>query len=169
MRGHHHQRVRNTENEEENPEENVEVIGNSDIEGSVTCPECGVSGPGIITSEIPLLVYIAVLVMIVVIGKWAFLIAPFLFLLVNAQIRTCTSCGTVIEQKIQFSFKAVNESVYTIKFSGDLVIVISKKYAMVIGSVLLLIFFSVFTYEEFFASSSTDGRQRSNIRCEQIC
>lgn len=141
-------------------EEIAEVVDTAELEGSVVCPECGANGPGIITSEIPVFVYAAVLIMILVIGKWAFLIAPFLFLLINSQIRTCNACGFVIEQKMQFSVRSVNEQVYTMKFSGDLVIVISKRYAMIIGSVLLLVFLSIFTYEEFFAASTSDLSNR---------
>jgi predicted RNA-binding Zn-ribbon protein involved in translation (DUF1610 family) len=141
----------------ENVEETVQVVDTEEIEGSVVCPECGVMGPGSITSEIPVFIYALVLVLILVIGKWAFMIAPFLFLLINSQIRTCNSCGFVIEQKIQFSVRSVNEQVYTMKFSGDLVIVISKRYAMIIGSVLLMLFLSIFTYEEFFAANAQPG------------
>lgn len=138
-----------------------EIVETQDLEGSVVCPECGLNGPGTITSEIPIAIYVIVTVLIMVIGKWAFLIAPFLFLLINSQIRTCNNCGHIIEQKIQFSVKSVNEQVYTMKFSGDLVVVISKRYAMIIGSVLLLVFLSIFTYEEFFASSADSTRNLS--------
>lgn len=138
---------------EETPDQ--EIVSTQDLEGSVVCPECGISGPGTITSEIPIAVYVIVTILIMVIGKWAFLIAPFLFLLINSQIRTCNNCGHVIEQKTQFSVKSVNEQVYTMKFSGDLVVVISKRYAMIIGSVIILLALSVFTYEEFFSGSAT--------------
>ena len=148
-------------------EETGLVIESNEIEGSTTCGECGAHGPGIINTETPVIVYVAILVMIFVIGKWAFLIAPFLFLLVTSQIRTCNSCGHLLESKMQFSFKAVNESVYTMKFSSDLVIVISKRYSMIIGSVVLLLGLSIFTYEEWFAGSSSGGSLFSNLR--QIC
>lgn len=144
--------VVDSEPQEETAEQ--EIVAAQDLEGSVVCPECGVSGPGTITSEIPIAVYVLVTLLIMLIGKWAFLVAPFLFLLVNSQIRTCSQCGHVIEQKTQFSVKSVNEQVYTLKFSGDLVVVVSKRYAMIIGSVVVLLALSIFTYEEFFAPSS---------------
>ena len=79
----------------ENVEETVQVVDTEEIEGSVVCPECGVMGPGSITSEIPVFIYALVLVLILVIGKWAFMIAPFLFLLINSQIRTCNIISTI--------------------------------------------------------------------------
>ena len=150
---HRHQAVP-SDPEGEGALESAPVVDTETLEGSVVCPECNLRGPGIVSTEIPVQVYVAVIILLYAIGKWAFLIAPFLFLLINSQVRTCNNCGNIIEQKMQLSFKAVNESVYTVKFSGDLVIVISKRYAMVIGSVLLLGALSLFTYEEFFAASS---------------
>lgn len=137
------------------------VVDTQNLEGSVVCPECNHRGPGIVSTEIPVQVYVAVIILLYAIGKWAFLIAPFLFLLINSQVRTCNSCGNIIEQKLQLSFKAVNESVYTVKFSGDLVVVISKRYALVIGSVVLLGALSLFTYEEFFAARSSTANDES--------
>jgi predicted RNA-binding Zn-ribbon protein involved in translation (DUF1610 family) len=145
--------------EEQNPQEQESetnaFIETKDIEGSVVCPDCGVRGPGIVTSEVPLFIFVLNILMLFVIGKWAFLVTPFLFLLIQSQIRTCTSCGHIIEQKLQFSVKAVNESVYTLRFSGDLVVVVSKRYSMIAGSLLLLLLLSVFTYEEFFSSAAS--------------
>lgn len=145
--------------EEQNPEEQEAetnaFIETKEIEGSVVCPDCGVRGPGIVTSEVPLFIFVLNILMLFFIGKWAFLVTPFLFLLIQSQIRTCISCGHIIEQKLQFSVKAVNESVYTLKFSGDLVVVISKRYAMIAGSLLALLLLSIFTYEEFFSSASS--------------
>lgn len=152
---------------ESNPEEEEEVrevVGSAELEGSAVCPDCGTNGPGTITTEIPVVVYAVVLVLLVLIGKWAFLIAPFMFLLVNSQIRTCNACGYVIEQKMQFSVKAVNEQVYTLKFSGDLVVVISKRYAMIGGSLLLLLLLSIFTYEEFFVAAEKTNNKYENAR-----
>lgn len=152
-----------TQPNDDGTDDATDIVEAKELEGSVVCSECGVQGPGIISSEIPIAVYAIVLILIIVIGKWAFVIAPFLFLLINSQIRTCSSCGHVIEQKLQFSVKSVNEQVYTMKFSGDLVIVISKRYSMIIGSVLLLLFLSIFTYEEFFAGSGTSQTGNFNV------
>jgi RNA polymerase subunit RPABC4/transcription elongation factor Spt4 len=144
-------------NEPEEDQPDQVIVETQDLQGSVVCPECGTNGPGTITSEIPITVYVIVTILIMVVGKWAFFIAPFLFLLINSQIRTCNHCGHIIEQKTQFSVKSVNEQVYTMKFSGDLVIVISKRYAMIIGSIIILLALSIFTYEEFFAAPSASS------------
>lgn len=143
------------------------VVDTETLEGSVVCGECNHRGPGIVSTEIPVQVYVAVIILLYAIGKWAFLIAPFLFLLINSQVRTCNNCGNIIEQKLQLSFKAVNESVYTVKFSGDLVVVISKRYALVIGSVLLLGALSLFTYEKLFAASSTQTSDESRFASQR--
>jgi hypothetical protein len=139
-------------------EEETNFIISKDIEGSTTCGECGFGGPGIISSEIPLVSYIAVIIMIFVIGKWAFFIAPILFLLLSSQVRTCTQCGNIMESRIQFSFTSVNEKVFTLKMK-DLVIVISRRYATIIGSVLLALVVVIFTYEEFFSTNTATDKE----------
>lgn len=148
--------------EEDDATETNNFIETKELQGIVTCPDCGIQGPGIVTNEVPLFIFVGVVVLLFVIGKWAFVVAPFLFLLIHSQIRTCTNCGHIIEQKLQMSIKAVNESVYTMKFSGDLVVVVSKRYAMIGFSLILLLAFSVFTYEEFFVVSN-DGRQVNSL------
>jgi hypothetical protein len=139
-------------------EEETNFIVSKDIEGSTTCQECGFGGPGIITSEIPLVSYIAVIIMIFLIGKWAFFVAPILFLLLSSQVRTCNQCGNIMESRIQFSFTSVNEKVFTLKMK-DLVIVISRRYATIIGSVMLALVVVIFTYEEFFSSNSSKDKE----------
>lgn len=135
-------------------------LEDKDIVGRVVCPECGTEGPGIVSSEIPVASYIAVVVLLILIGKYAFFIAPFIFLLVNTQVRTCSTCGHVIETKLQFSMKSINEKFYTFKFSDDFIIVVSSRNLMIVGSFVLGMIVSIFTYEEFFAPTPVDPCRR---------
>lgn len=80
-------------------------------EGSIRCEDCNITTPGIITTEIPVIVYMATMISLIIIGKWTFLVAPVVFLVLKNQIRRCPECQMIIESKILFSVKSTHDVV----------------------------------------------------------
>lgn len=80
-------------------------------EGSIRCEDCNIMTPGIITTEIPVIVYLVTMISLIFIGKWTFLIAPVVFLVLKNQIRRCPECQMIIETKILFSVKSTHDAV----------------------------------------------------------
>ena len=67
--------------------------------------------PGIVTTEVPIIVMIGSLISLLLFGKYTFIIAPIFFLILKNQVRRCPECDIVLEQKLQFSFDSKNDAV----------------------------------------------------------
>lgn len=136
-------------------------------EGIVKCEECNLLTPGIITTEIPVFVYLGCMILLFFIGKYTFIIAPVVFLVLKNQIRRCPECQMIIESKLLFSIKSTHDAVramshqsltskyFTLK-CNDMIVVIHKKWAMIFLCVVGLLTASFISYEEFIAPSDYD-------------
>lgn len=104
----------------------------------VVCPHCGLSVMTFIEHESSWVTYTTVLVLLLVLGWAALCVVPVVYPLFKDVVHHCPRCLSVLATKSRVVLPSFRNEVMSFRF-GDCVIVLARKYVLMLLALMLLI------------------------------
>ncbi|CAD8051932.1 unnamed protein product [Paramecium sonneborni] len=104
------------------------------------CPNCGSAKECIQEQVLSPASYIISLFCLLYCGIWCIFIIPLVFQSTKIIIKRCYYCNSELEKRNYFQLPNINDQVLQFRF-GNCIIVVSRKYFMILLSIIFLLFF----------------------------
>ncbi|CAD8043760.1 unnamed protein product [Paramecium primaurelia] len=104
------------------------------------CPNCGSAKESILEQVPSPASFIISLICLLYCGIWCIFIIPLVFQSTKIIIKRCYYCNSELEKRNYFQLPNINDQILQFRF-GNCIIVVSRKYAMILLGIIFIIFF----------------------------
>jgi hypothetical protein len=104
------------------------------------CPNCSCKNSGYVEKEASMLTLISSLLAIFMFRFYSLMILPLVIEASKTMLKKCVKCDHILEKKELLSFPSLTDQIWGFK-CGGCAIVISRKYAIVLTAILIVIYF----------------------------